>query len=96
MPRHQGVLFMLSKKITVQNEHGLHARVAIRVLEQSKEFGSHVAICKGCVRADGCSILELLLLGAEKGAELEVVVDGGDEEKSLEAISGIFTNGSGI
>lgn len=87
---------MLSKKVTVQNEHGLHARVAIRVLEQSRNLGSKVAICKGCARANGCSILELLLLGAGKGSELEVVVEGGDEEKSLSAIADIFSDGSGI
>jgi len=87
---------MLSKKVTVRNEHGLHARVAVRVLEQSKTLGSKVAICKGCTRANGCSILELLLLGAEKGSEVEVIVEGGDEARSLAAISDIFSDGSGI
>ncbi|MGA2507508.1 MAG: HPr family phosphocarrier protein [Chitinispirillaceae bacterium] len=87
---------MRSKKVIVQNEHGIHARVALAVLEKSKGLDSQVTICKGCEKADGCSILELLLLGAEKGSEIELIVTGGDEEKSIKTISEIFSDGSGI
>lgn len=87
---------MRSQKVIVQNEHGIHARVAVRVLEKSKGLDSQVTICKGCVKADGCSILELLLLGAEKGSEVELIVNGGNEEKNIKAISDIFADGSGI
>jgi len=87
---------MRSKKIIVQNEHGIHARVAMRVLEKSKSLGSQVTICKDCIKADGCSILQLLLLGAAKGSEVELIVEGGDEEKNIAAISDIFADGSGI
>jgi len=87
---------MRSKKVIVQNEHGIHTRVALRVLERSKELGSEVTICKGCLKADGCSILELMLLGAEKGSEIELIVNGGDEDRNLGAISEIFSDGSGI
>jgi phosphotransferase system HPr-like phosphotransfer protein len=38
----------------------------------------------------------MLLLGAEKGSEVELIVDGGDEEKSINTISEIFADGSGI
>ena len=87
---------MRNKKVIVHNEHGIHARVAMRVLEKSRDIGSRVTICKGCEKADGCSILELLLLGAEKGAEVELIVSGGDEEKNIKTISDIFADGSGI
>jgi phosphocarrier protein len=87
---------MRSKKVIVQNEHGIHARVALRVLEKTKYLDSQVTICKGCAKANGCSILELLMLGAGKGTEVELVVCGGDEEKSMKTISEIFADGSGI
>ena len=87
---------MRSKKVIVCNEHGIHARVALRVLEKSKDLQSQVTICKGCVKAQGCSILEMLMLGAEKGSEVELIVNGGDEEKCIEMISDIFADGSGI
>jgi phosphotransferase system HPr-like phosphotransfer protein len=43
---------MRSRKVIVQNEHGIHARVAIRVLEKTRNLDSQVTICKGCVKAD--------------------------------------------
>lgn len=87
---------MRNRKVVVQNEHGMHARVAMKVLQTSMSLDSQITICNGCAKADGCSILELLLLGAQKGTELELVVDGGDEEKNLELIADLFSDGSGI
>lgn len=87
---------MKTRKVIVQNEYGIHARVALRVIEASKEIKSQVTICKDCVKADGCSILELLLLGAKKGSEIELVVNGVDEEKGIATLSNIFEDGSGI
>jgi phosphotransferase system HPr (HPr) family protein len=87
---------MRNRKVVVQDEHGMHARVALKILEKSKALNSKVTICNGCTKADGCSILELLLLGAQQGTELELVVNGGDEEKNIELIADLFTDGSGI
>ena len=69
---------MISKKITVMNEHGLHARVATRVAQISRNLDSLVTIGKGSSRARGTSIIELLVLGAQEGSEVELIVDGGD------------------
>jgi phosphotransferase system HPr (HPr) family protein len=84
------------KKVVVHNEHGIHARVALRVVEKSKAFESKITLCKGCSKANGCSVLDMLLLCAEKGSEIELVASGGDEEKAIDAISEIFADGSGI
>jgi phosphotransferase system HPr (HPr) family protein len=82
---------MISKKITVLNEHGLHARVATRIAQASKGLDSTVTICNGTVRAKGTSIIELLILGAPEGREIELIVEGGDEIRSLEAIEEILS-----
>jgi phosphotransferase system HPr (HPr) family protein len=87
---------MRSKKLIVHNEHGIHARVALRVVEKNKAMESKVTLCKGFSKADGCSVLDMLLLCAGKGSEIELVARGGDEEKAIEAISEIFADGSGI
>jgi phosphocarrier protein len=87
---------MRSKKVIVHNEHGIHARVAMRVCEMNKDHSSQVTICKGCAKANGCSVLEMLLLGAGKGSEIELMVTGGDEDKKLCEIAQIFSEGSGI
>ncbi len=84
---------MQRKKVVVKNEHGLHARVALNVLEKATMLDSRITVCKGCEKANGCSILELLMLGAKQGTELEIIAEGGDEEKSVEQIVGVFGEG---
>lgn len=87
---------MLKKKVTVQNQHGLHARVAMKVAEKSKKSSSRVTIYKGPLKADANSLLELLMLGAGQGTEIEITVIGGDEEKNLKEMEHLFDAGSGI
>ncbi len=87
---------MIKKKMTVHNENGIHARVALRVAQTCRLGSTTITICKGCQKASGCSVLELLMLGVEKGAEIEVVASGGEERKSLDDIAQIFSQGSGI
>ena len=48
---------MRSKKVIVYNEHGIHACVAMRVLEKSRDIGLQVTICKGCEKADSGALL---------------------------------------
>jgi phosphotransferase system HPr (HPr) family protein len=87
---------MIRKKLTVRNEHGIHARVALRVAEMCRLGSSNITICKGCEKASGCSVLELLMLGAGNGTEIEIVASGGEERKSVDDIAQIFSQGSGI
>ncbi len=88
--------FMRKKTLVIGNEHGIHARVALRVVETGRSLGSRITLCKGCAKADGCSILEMLMLQAEKGSEVEVLINGGEEEKCLAALSELFSDGLGI
>lgn len=87
---------MISKKVILKAIHGLHARPAAKVVRKCQNFESKITICKGCDKADGCSIMELLLLGAEEGTELEIIAVGNDEKKAMQGIVGLFENGSGI
>lgn len=87
---------MISKKVILRATHGLHARPATKVVQRCKNFESKIMICKGCDKADGCSIMELLLLGAAEGAELEIIATENDENQAIKEIAGLFENGSGI
>jgi phosphocarrier protein HPr len=87
---------MITKKLIVHNDHGIHARVALRVVEKCRNSSSQITVCKGCEKADGCSLLQLLMLGAEKGNEIEIIADGGEERKTLDDLAQIFSQGSGI
>jgi phosphocarrier protein HPr len=84
-------------QIELKCEGGLHLRVAAQVVKEAKARQSTVHVsCKGCPRANACSIFELLKLGAVHGTPMEITVDGPDEDEALAAIAGVFDGGAGI
>jgi phosphotransferase system HPr (HPr) family protein len=88
---------MKASKITVQLRDGLHARIAAEVVRTVSAHQATVTIQSGSmIRADATSILQLLALGAAKGAELVVEVDGPDEDTVTDALVDIFQHGGGI
>jgi phosphocarrier protein HPr len=87
---------MRKKKFIVGNKHGIHARVAMRIADAGKDSASAVSVTRGNRTADGSSVLQLLMLAADKGAEIEVSVNVGDEEKSIRMLTELFAEGSGI
>jgi phosphotransferase system HPr (HPr) family protein len=87
---------MQSKKLIVRNEHGMHGRVALHVAQKSQMLDAQVTLRKGSDVADCCSVLQLLMLSAQQGAELELTVTGKDEQRGLAEIAEIFSEGAGI
>lgn len=88
---------MKTRTLKVICENGLHLRVAAKVVEHVKKHDAQVHIlCKDCPRANACSIMELLMLGAQSGTEIQIVADGKDEDKVIDALSEVFSDGSGI
>ena len=71
---------------------GLHARVATNIAKVSRNLDSKVTLDNGNAQADGSSVLQILLLGAAKGSELELVVDGGNEPQNIQVLSDLFSN----
>jgi phosphocarrier protein len=87
---------MRTKKVTVRAKNGLHMRVAGRIIDKSNNSLSKIVIRKGQSSADARSIIDLLMLAATEGSEIEIVVDGGDEDKTLREIEAVLIDGAGI
>ena len=80
---------MVTKKITVKNKLGLHARAAVKLVNLANRFESLVKIEKDGNIIDGKSVLGTLTLAATKGSSITLRITGKDEEialKSLEAL----------
>lgn len=71
-------------------------RVAGRIIDKSNNSLSKIVIRKGQSSADARSIIDLLMLAATEGSEIEIVVDGGDEEKTLREVESVLIDGAGI
>lgn len=77
----------LQRRVLVKCEDGLHARPAMQFAELARRFKSSIRVIKNNRPVDGKSILELLTLAADHGAELIVDVDGEDEVEALKIVA---------
>jgi phosphotransferase system HPr (HPr) family protein len=90
------IITMIQKSFIIKQNEGIHARPAAKIAEKCLQLNSKVTFCNGCNKADGCSILQLLLLDAGKGSTIDVTVSGGNEKAAIDEVGGLFENGAGI
>jgi len=81
---------MIKRHIEVINKLGLHARAATRLVNEASGFECEILLCRDGQQVDAKSIMEIMMLAASQGAELEIVVSGADEELALEAMAHLF------
>ena len=79
---------MQERTVTISNRLGLHARAAARLVQCASQFTSRVELVRqdSGQKADGKSILNVLLLAAAKGTQLAICAEGADEERAILAI----------
>ncbi len=79
-------------RITICNKKGLHARATAKFVKTVEHFTSDVQVWRVDVPpgegehagpVSGRSLLGLMMLGAEKGVELEISADGEDADAVL-------------
>ena len=88
---------MLSERLTVTNELGLHARAAAQLVKGVSGFQSVVFLKRSDLDkiVDAKSILSVLTLAAVKGTEVEVTIEGADESDAMSAVMSLFASGFG-
>lgn len=86
---------MISEKVKIVNDAGLHARPAAALVKLASKFDADFFIHMYGYRVNGKSILGVMTLAAEQGAELELEIDGADEEEAAEAIIELINDGFG-
>jgi phosphocarrier protein len=77
---------MISTTITVPNKAGLHARAAAKLVATAAAFQSKIRLGTAEKMVDAKSILSLMLLAAPVGSELNLVLEGADEQAAFDAI----------
>jgi len=88
---------MLKGRVLIINRLGLHARAAAQLVRLASGFQSKIKLIRAdnAVIADAKSILSVLTLAAAKGVDLEIEVEGSDEQTAFEAVQEIFKYGFG-
>lgn len=80
-------------RVTVVNRLGLHARPATAVADLAQRFTSAIVLRRDGQEIDGKSIMQIMLLAATQGAELELIAKGDDAEQACQAICELFARG---
>ena len=83
---------MITKKLTILNKLGLHARAAAKVVSTANEFESTIIITKDGKNADARSIMKLLMLSASQGSSISIEVNGSDQNDAMRSIERLFNN----
>jgi phosphocarrier protein HPr len=81
---------MRSVSATVRIPQGIHAAIAHGLHREAGRFESSLFLKHGARTASLGSIVAILALGVERGAEIEILADGSDEAAALVAIVGLL------
>lgn len=83
---------MKNLSVTIINRLGMHARASAKFVTLASQFESDVTVGRNGQHANGKSIMGIMMLAAGKGVEVELLVDGPDEEAALTALSELIAN----
>ncbi len=86
---------MIEREVTVTNRAGLHTRPASMIVKRASEFEAEFFIHKDGYEINGKSIIGVMTLAAEQGANLMLVFDGPDEANAADALTDLFKDGFG-
>ena len=77
---------MIVENITIINKLGLHARAASKLVNCASQFESEVFIVRKGNRVNAKSIMGVMMLAASKGVDLELEIEGNDEQSCRDAV----------
>ena len=83
-------MFMIERNFRINNKLGLHARPAALLAQTAAKCDSKVSIIKDGQEVDGDSILGIMMLAAEFGSEIIVIINGKDEKETIKKIEELF------
>lgn len=87
----------LSRNVTIVNQKGLHARASAKFVTFVSRLpdGVKVEVEKEGQSVTGTSIMGLMMLGAAKGSEIIIHVEGEQAELAIEKLVGLVVDGFG-
>lgn len=77
---------MVEQTVKIQNRLGLHARACSVFVKEAAKYTSHIVVGRDGLEVNGKSILGVMMLAAERGAEILLRAEGPDETTALAAL----------
>ena len=83
---------MIRSTATISNKLGLHARASAKLTKLAGSFQCEVHMSRNGRRINAKSIMGVMMLAAGMGSEIEIEVDGPDEEAAMQALRALIDN----
>jgi phosphocarrier protein len=80
---------MIEEEVKILNKHGLHARPAAQFVKIAGRFESDIKVIKDGLEVNGKSIMGIMMLAAEPGSEIILIIEGSDEADAMKALKGL-------
>lgn len=83
---------MKNATIVIVNKLGMHARASAKFVSLASQFRSDIVLGRNGQHANGKSIMGIMMLAAGKGSQLELQVNGQDEDQAIQALRSLVEN----
>ncbi|MDH5369164.1 MAG: HPr family phosphocarrier protein [Gammaproteobacteria bacterium] len=83
---------MIQQTTNIVNKLGLHARAAAKFVTQASLFDSDITVKRNGQNVNGKSIMGVMMLAAAKGSEIELIIDGPDEQQAMQSLLELIEN----
>ena len=77
---------MVEQSVVIQNRLGLHARACSVFVKEASKYAANIFVARDGIEVNGKSILGVMMLAAERGAEILLRAEGEDEVEALAAL----------
>jgi phosphocarrier protein HPr len=84
-----------TRLVTIENSLGLHMRPTMQFVDLANQFRSKILVRKGDHAVDGKNPMEMMLLEAVRGTQLEIQAQGADAESAADALAALVKSGFG-
>lgn len=82
-----------SRRVTIVNERGLHARASRAFVVEAIKYESNVTVRREELTVPADSVLSLLECAAGPGTEIEITADGPDADAAVDALAKLVAAG---
>ena len=79
--------------VRIVNRLGLHARPAAHFVRRASRFACDIYVSRDSVEVNGKSIMGVMMLAAEEGAQVEIRAEGEDAERAIEDLVSLVERG---
>ncbi len=83
---------MIRQSIEIINKLGLHARAAAKFVTLAQRFDAEIKVINNSREVNGKSIMGVMMLAAAKGAVIELIIDGPDEQIACKQLHDLINN----